>query len=83
MEGRITEDRVDENLTYRPFSGPGSSTTCGPAAGSSRGGGFSLLGEAVYLHKPILAIPLAGAGGAAAERPLRRAAGLTGAASPR
>lgn len=60
MEGRITEDRVDENLTYRPFSGPGFIDDLRTCRGLVTGGGFSLLGEAVYLQKPMLAIPLQG-----------------------
>ena len=60
MEGGIAEDRVDENLTYRPFSGPGFIEDLRTCRGLISGGGFSLLGEAVYLHKPILTIPLQG-----------------------
>ncbi len=37
-----------------------SSRTCEPARGVVAGGGFSLLSEAVYLGKPVLAIPLRG-----------------------
>jgi uncharacterized protein (TIGR00661 family) len=56
----IDTDVVDGDLVYRPFS----ETTflddlCG-ARGVVAGGGFSLLSECVYLHKPVLSIPVAG-----------------------
>ena len=35
-----------------------SSTTCASCAAVIAGGGFTLMGEAVYLHKPMLAVPL-------------------------
>ena len=77
MEGRITEDRVDENLTYRPFSGPGfidDLRTCRGLVTRRRASACSA--RPSTCSKPILTIPLAGAGRAAAERALRRAAGL-------
>jgi uncharacterized protein (TIGR00661 family) len=60
MAGGVEEDVVDESLTYRPFSGQGFIDDLRTCRGLITGGGFSLLGEAVYLHKPILSIPLAG-----------------------
>jgi uncharacterized protein (TIGR00661 family) len=52
--------KVYENLTYRPFSEQGFIDDLRTCRGLITGGGFSLLAEAVYLHKPILAVPLAG-----------------------
>ena len=60
MGGGVQEDVVDENLTYRPFSEQGFIDDLRTCRGLITGGGFSLLAEAVYLHKPILAVPLAG-----------------------
>ena len=56
----IDTDVVDGDLVYRPFS----ETTflddlCGARAVIA-GGGFSLLSECVYLHKPVLSIPVDG-----------------------
>lgn len=59
MRRGIEEDQVDGNLTYRPFS----ETTFIEDLATSRAvianAGFTLMGEAVYLHKPMLAFPLA------------------------
>ena len=58
MRRAITEDQVEGNLTYRPFSEKGFIEDLASARGVVAGGGFTLMGEAVYLHKPMLAIPL-------------------------
>ncbi len=60
MSGGGSEDVVDGNLTYRPFSEQGFIDDLRTCRALITGGGFSLLAEAVYLHKPILAVPLAG-----------------------
>jgi uncharacterized protein (TIGR00661 family) len=58
MRRDLEADEVDGNLTYRPFS----ETTFIEDLASSRAvvanAGFTLMGEAVYLHKPMLAFPL-------------------------
>lgn len=56
----ITEDVVEGNLRYRPFSEDGFITDLATARGVVAGGGFTLMGEAVYLRKPMLALPLVG-----------------------
>ena len=56
----ITTDVVDGRLTYRPFSEDGFLDDLRTARAVIAGGGFSLLSEAVYLHKPVLSIPVAG-----------------------
>jgi uncharacterized protein (TIGR00661 family) len=58
MRRSITEDEVEGNLRYRPFSEKGFVDDLASARGVVAGGGFTLMGEAVFLHKPMLAIPL-------------------------
>jgi uncharacterized protein (TIGR00661 family) len=60
MRRGIEDDIVDGCLTYRSFSDAGFVDDLRTCRGLITGGGFSLLSEAVYLHKPILSIPLAG-----------------------
>ena len=60
MRRGIESDVVDGNLTYRSFSDEGFVEDLRTCRALITGGGFSLLSEAVYLHKPILSIPLAG-----------------------
>ena len=60
MRRSITEDVVEANLTYRPFSEKGFIDDLASARGVIAGGGFTLMGECVYLHKPMLAVPVAG-----------------------
>ena len=55
----LREDQREDNLLYRPFSEQGfvdDLRTCRAVVAS---GGFTLMGEAVYLHKPMLAEPVA------------------------
>jgi uncharacterized protein (TIGR00661 family) len=56
----LEADHVDGGLTYRPFSESAFVDDLRTARAVVAGGGFTLLSEAVYLHKPILSIPLAG-----------------------
>jgi uncharacterized protein (TIGR00661 family) len=56
----LSEDLVDGRLVYRPFSEAGFLEDLRTARGVIAGGGFSLLSECVYLHKPALSIPVAG-----------------------
>jgi uncharacterized protein (TIGR00661 family) len=60
MRGGPEEDETDGNLTFRPRSNEGFVDDLRTARGVIAGGGFSLLSEAVYLGKPMLAIPLRG-----------------------
>jgi len=59
MRRSITEDQTEGHLTYRPFSETQFVKDLASARGVIAGGGFTLMGEAVYLHKPMLAVPLA------------------------
>ena len=49
-----------ETFVYRPFSNEGFIDDLGRARGVIASAGHSLMSEAVYLHKPMLAVPLAG-----------------------
>ncbi|MCA9535432.1 MAG: teichoic acid biosynthesis protein [Myxococcales bacterium] len=60
MRRAITQDIVESNLTYRPFSEDGFIADLASARGVIAGGGFTLMGECVYLHKPMLAVPVRG-----------------------
>ena len=54
----LKEDLRDGNLLYRPFSEQGFIDDLRTARGVVASGGFTLMGEAVYLHKPMLAQPV-------------------------
>ena len=60
MRRGIKEEQVEGNLRYRPFSEAGFIEDLASARGVIAGGGFTLMGEAVYLHKPMLAVPVEG-----------------------
>jgi uncharacterized protein (TIGR00661 family) len=60
MRRSLTEDVVEGNLVYRPFTETGFVEDLAGARAVIAGGGFTLLGEAVYLHKPVLSVPIAG-----------------------
>jgi uncharacterized protein (TIGR00661 family) len=54
----IKEDVVEGNLRYRPFSEAGFIEDLRTARGVLASAGFTLMGEAVYLHRPMLALPV-------------------------
>jgi uncharacterized protein (TIGR00661 family) len=58
MRRGITAEEVEGNVRYRPFSEGGFVEDLASARAVVAGGGFTLMGEAVYLHKPMLAIPV-------------------------
>ncbi|MCL4259129.1 MAG: hypothetical protein KJZ52_00755, partial [Anaerolineales bacterium] len=60
MRGGPREDSVDGNLEFKPRSEEGFVEDLRTARGVVAGGGFSLMSEAVYLGKPMLAMPLLG-----------------------
>ena len=60
MRGGPEADTQEGNLEFRPRSNDGFVEDLRTSAGVVAGGGFSLLSEAVYLGKPVLAIPLRG-----------------------
>ncbi len=55
----LLEDQREDNLLYRPFSEQGFIEDLRTARAVVASGGFTLMGEAVYLHKPMLAEPVA------------------------
>lgn len=51
---------VPANVAFMPFSGPGFIEDLRTARAVIAGGGYSLMGEAVHLGKPMLAVPIEG-----------------------
>jgi uncharacterized protein (TIGR00661 family) len=60
MRRSIKADQVEGNLLYRPFSETDFVADLASARGVIAGGGFTLMGEAVYLRKPMLCVPTGG-----------------------
>jgi len=56
----IKSDETEGNLTFRPFSEAGFIDDLRTARAVVAGGGFTLMSEAVYLHKPLLSLPVQG-----------------------
>ncbi|MDX2054803.1 MAG: glycosyltransferase family protein [Polyangiaceae bacterium] len=56
----LTEEVVEGNLRFRLFSEAGFVSDLAQARGVIAGGGFTLMGEAVFLRKPMLAVPVRG-----------------------
>jgi uncharacterized protein (TIGR00661 family) len=56
----LKRDEVIENVTLKPFSEDGFVQDLASARAVISGGGFSLMGEAIQLGKPILSVPLQG-----------------------
>ncbi len=56
----LKEDLRDGNVLFRPFSEQGFIDDLRTARAVVAGGGFTLMSEAVYLHKPMLCLPLEG-----------------------
>ncbi|HEX6863064.1 MAG TPA: glycosyltransferase family protein [Thermoanaerobaculia bacterium] len=60
MRRGISEEQVEGNLRYRPFDEAGFIADLASARAVICGGGFTVLGEAVYLRKPTLSVPVRG-----------------------
>ncbi len=58
MRRSIKTEEVEGNLRYRPFSETTFIADLASARAVIAGGGFTLMGEAVYLHKPMLSVPV-------------------------
>jgi uncharacterized protein (TIGR00661 family) len=54
----LTEEVTEANVRYKPFSETAFVEDLRTARAVIANGGFTLLGEAVYLHKPVLAVPV-------------------------
>jgi uncharacterized protein (TIGR00661 family) len=59
MRRGLTEEQVEGKLRFQPFSEDKFIDDLASCKAVIAGGGFTLMGEAVYLHKPMLAVPLA------------------------
>jgi uncharacterized protein (TIGR00661 family) len=60
MERNLTEDRRDGTIVHRPFSEQGFIDDLASAYAVVASAGFTLMGECVFLKKPLAAIPLEG-----------------------
>ncbi|MFW6050127.1 MAG: MJ1255/VC2487 family glycosyltransferase [Myxococcota bacterium] len=58
MRRQITEEQVEGNLRYRPFDEARFIEDLATARAVVTGGGFTVMSEAVYLHKPVLSVPI-------------------------
>lgn len=56
----ITEEETDENLTFCPFSEDGFVADLASCRGVIASSGFTLISEALHLHKPMLCTPVRG-----------------------
>jgi len=56
----IKEEQREGRLRYMPFSEQGFVDDLATSRGVIAGGGFTLMGEAVYLRKPMLSVPVVG-----------------------
>jgi uncharacterized protein (TIGR00661 family) len=54
----IEKEEREGNLRFLPFSDPGFVEDLRTARGVVANGGFTLLGEAVYLRRPVLSVPV-------------------------
>jgi uncharacterized protein (TIGR00661 family) len=52
------DERISDNVWLRPFSEDGFISDLATSRGVLATGGYSLMGEAIYLGKPVLAVPL-------------------------
>ncbi|MBX3213815.1 MAG: teichoic acid biosynthesis protein [Labilithrix sp.] len=59
MRRGLDAEVVEGNLRFQPFSEDKFIDDLASSRAVIAGGGFTLMGEAVYLHKPMLAVPLA------------------------
>jgi uncharacterized protein (TIGR00661 family) len=58
LRRNLEHEVVEDNLVYRPFSEQGFIDDLSSAHAVVAAGGFTLMGEAVFLRKPMLAVPL-------------------------
>jgi uncharacterized protein (TIGR00661 family) len=60
MRRGIQEEQVEGNLRYRPFDEAAFIADLASARAAIAGGSFTVMGEAVYLRKPMLSVPVGG-----------------------
>lgn len=58
MRRDLEAEQVEGQLRYRPFSEAGFIEDLRTSRGVVTGGGFTLMSECVYLHKPTLSVPI-------------------------
>jgi uncharacterized protein (TIGR00661 family) len=58
LRRELKEDVREGNIVYKPFSEAGFIDDLRSARGVVASGGFTLMGEAIYLRRPMLAIPI-------------------------
>jgi uncharacterized protein (TIGR00661 family) len=58
LRRELTEEQREGNLRYRPFSEATFVEDLRTARGVVSGGSFTLMSEAVFLHKPMLSVPV-------------------------
>lgn len=58
LRRNLQQDEREGNLVFRPFSEAGFIEDLASARAVIAGGGFTVMGEAVYLRKPMLCVPL-------------------------
>lgn len=58
MRRGIQEEQVEGNLRYRPFNEQAFIEDMASARAVIAGGSFTVMGEAVYLRKPLLSVPV-------------------------
>jgi uncharacterized protein (TIGR00661 family) len=56
----FNKDEKDKNVIFKTFSEAGFVKDLASARAVISNGGFSLISEAVYLHKPVYSFPIAG-----------------------
>lgn len=56
----LEREKVEGSLRFRPFSETGFIDDLASARGVIAGGGFTLMGETVFLRKPMLSVPIGG-----------------------
>ncbi|MBK8238061.1 MAG: teichoic acid biosynthesis protein [Deltaproteobacteria bacterium] len=60
MHRGLTEEKVEGNLRHRAFSEAGFIADLASARAVVVGGGFTVISESAYFHKPMLVVPLQG-----------------------
>jgi uncharacterized protein (TIGR00661 family) len=60
MRRDLTSEEVEGNLRYRPFNEAAFVADMASSRAEISGGSFTVMSECVYLHKPLLSVPVGG-----------------------
>ena len=60
LRRNLSEEQVEGNLRYRPFDEAAFIADMASARAVISGGSFTVMSECVYLHKPLLSVPVGG-----------------------